>query len=66
MLVELIFYKSIRGGEKSWKDGQPHFHCISDKFSISRTDVVKQLQSKKYKLGSLPHIDLVENAKPET
>jgi hypothetical protein len=48
-------YKSLRG-EESWKDGQPHFHYISDKFGHSREKVLEELKSKNYKLGSLPHI----------
>lgn len=54
-----ITYRSIKG-EESWKDGQPHFHYISDKFGIPRAKVVEELKSKNYKLGSLPHIDLLD------
>lgn len=46
-------------GKETWKNGQPHFHYISDKFGIPREQVVKSLLSKNYSLGSLPHIDLV-------
>jgi len=52
-----ITIESIAGKE-NWKDGQPHFHYISDKFGISRDEVVKQLKSKDYKLFNLPHIEL--------
>lgn len=45
-------------GKENWKEGQPHYHYISDKFGISREEVVKQLQSKDYRLGSLPHLEL--------
>lgn len=55
-----ITYDSLKGKEK-WKGGQPHYHYISDKFGITRTDVVKQLQSKNYHLGNLPHIDLIDD-----
>ena len=49
-----------RKGKESWKGGQPHYHYISDKFGIPRSKVVKELKSKKYKLGALPHIDHLE------
>lgn len=52
-------YKSLKGKE-SWKEGQPHYHYISDKFGISRDKVIKELKSRNYKLGSLPHIDLLD------
>lgn len=54
-----LTYDSLKGKE-SWKDGQPHYHYISDKFGISRRNVVEQLKSSKYNLGNLPHIDLIE------
>ena len=53
-----LTFDSIRGKE-AWKSGQPHYHYISDKFGIPREEVVMQLKSKKYKLGNLPHIDLL-------
>jgi len=53
-----ISTNSIKGKE-SWNSGQPHFHYISDKFGHPREYVVKQLKSKNYKLGNLPHINLV-------
>lgn len=52
-------YGSLRGDE-SWKNGQPHFHYISDKFGISREVLIEQLRSREYKLGNLPHIDLLD------
>lgn len=52
-----LTFNSLRGME-SWKGGQPHFHYISDKFGIPRSEVVKSLKSRKYKLGNLPHVDL--------
>ncbi|MFH7014651.1 hypothetical protein [Flavobacterium sp. FlaQc-47] len=54
-----LTYDSIKWKE-SWKDGQPHYHYISDKFGIPRDQVVSQLKSSHYKLGSLPHIDLLD------
>ena len=53
-----LTFDSLKGKE-TWKDGQPHYHYISDKFGISREMVVSQLKRKKYSLGSLPHIDLI-------
>lgn len=52
-----ITYRSI-GGEESWKNGQPHFHYISDKFGISREDAVKQFKSDSYPTTSV-HIELL-------
>lgn len=49
-------YRSLRG-EESWKDGQPHFHYISDKWGISRKDAVEQLKGDKYPSTSV-HIAL--------
>jgi hypothetical protein len=53
-----LTFDSLKGKE-TWKDGQAHYHYISDKFGISRQKVVEQLKSGKYCLGTLPHIDLV-------
>lgn len=55
----LLTYDSLKGKE-SWKDGQPHYHYISNKFGIPRDKVVEQLKSSSYNLGSLPHIDLID------
>lgn len=54
-----LTFDSLRGKE-SWKNGQPHFHYISNRFGLSREKVVKELQESVYKLGSLPHIDLID------
>ncbi len=53
-----ITFKSI-GGEESWKNGQPHYHYISDKFGISREEAVKQFKSDKYPTTSV-HIELLD------
>lgn len=50
-------YNSLSGNERGMKDA--HFHYISDKFGKSREQVVEQLKSRDYKLGSLPHIDYI-------
>jgi len=52
-----LTYDSLKGKE-SWKNGQPHYHYISDKFGIPREKVVAELKKSKYKLSNLPHIDL--------
>jgi hypothetical protein len=54
-----LTFDSLRGKE-TWKDGQAHYHYISDKFGIPRQKVVEQLKSGKYSLGTLPHIDLTD------
>lgn len=51
---------SMNGNEK-WKGGSNHIHYISDKFGFNRDEVVKQLKQRFYKLGSLPHIELIRN-----
>jgi len=52
-------FNSLKGAE-AWKDGQPHYHYISDKFGLPRNKVVQELKNSDYKLGSLPHIDLLD------
>lgn len=54
------FFTTIESiaGKENWKQGQPHYHYISDKFGVSREEVVKQLKSKDYKLFNLPHLEL--------
>jgi len=54
-----LTFDSLKGKE-AWKDGQPHYHYISEKFGIPRRKVIEQLKSGKYSLGTLPHIDLVD------
>ena len=51
-------YESLKG-EENWQGGQPHFHYLSDKFGISRDEAVKQLTSRQYNLGSLPHLKIL-------
>jgi hypothetical protein len=52
-----VTYKSLRGEEKQWKDGQPHMHYISSGWGMPRQEVVTELKSERYRLNSLPHID---------
>lgn len=47
-------YKGLNGQEA---DEPPHIHYISNSFGYSRIEVLNQLKSKKYNLGSLPHIN---------
>jgi len=58
MALLFLTFDSLKGNE-TWRDGQAHYHYISDKFGIPRQKVVEQLKSGKYRLGTLPHIDLV-------
>lgn len=52
-----ITYRSI-GGEESWRDGQPHYHYISDKFGIPRDEAVIQFKGDKYPSTNV-HIELL-------
>jgi len=46
------------GGRESWKDGQAHFHYISDKWGITRNEAVAKIKSGVY--PSTPvHIELL-------
>jgi hypothetical protein len=53
-----VTYRSLRG-EESWKNGQPHFHYISDKWGIPREVAVSMFKGEKYPSTSV-HIDLIE------
>ena len=57
-----LTFNSI-GGKENWKNGQPHFHYISNLFGIEKKDVIEQIKSKNYKLGNLPHIALDDYGK---
>lgn len=52
-----LTYNSI-GGKENWQNGQPHFHYISNLFGIKKEDLIRQIKSKEYKLGNLPHVAL--------
>jgi len=53
-----ITYNSIEGKE-NWKDGQPHFHYISNAFGVTRDNFIESMKSGQYKSTSI-HIDLLE------
>ncbi len=56
-------YRSLKG-EEAYKNGHPHLHYISHTWGLSRRYVLEQLQSKDYKLPSLPHIDFHTHRNP--
>lgn len=56
-------FNSLNGEETWLGEKQPHYHYISNTFGISRTEVINQIKSKKYKLGNIPHIKLKEYGK---
>lgn len=51
-------YKSIRG-EESWRGGLPHMHYISDKWGISRADLVQQIRNGQHPSTKI-HIALIK------
>ncbi|MBK3519629.1 hypothetical protein [Carboxylicivirga marina] len=53
-----ITYNSI-GGKENWKDGKPHFHYFSDKWGLSRQEVLDRFSSGRYPSTSV-HIELNE------
>lgn len=53
-------YKSLKGKEKAYKNGQAHFHYISNKWGLSKEKVIHELSKRKYKLPSIPHLDISE------
>lgn len=55
-----LTYNSL-GGKENWQNGQPHFHYLSNLFGFLKKDVIKQIKSKKYNLGNLPHISIDDN-----
>lgn len=52
-------YQSLKG-EENWNEGTPHYHYISNKFGLTRQQVLNELKSKDYKLNNLPHIELTD------
>jgi hypothetical protein len=47
-------------GKESWKNGQPHFHYISDKWGLKREDVVDAIKKGNY-LTTNVHIKFEKN-----
>lgn len=56
-----LTYNSIGGSENGHK---PHIHYISNKWGLTREYVLNQLQSKNYKLPTVPHIDYHTSRNP--
>ncbi len=54
---------SLNGVETWLGKKQPHFHYISNGFGIEKGKILKELSSKKYKLGSLPHLKITDYGK---
>lgn len=54
-----VTFDSLKGKE-GWKNGTPHYHFISDKFQIPKEKVIRELKSKNYSLGNLPHIEITD------
>jgi hypothetical protein len=52
-----LTHNSLKGKE-NWKGGQAHFHYISDKFGLKRSEVLERLKSGDYASTSV-HIDLL-------
>lgn len=53
-----VTFKSLRGKE-TWKNGQPHFHYLSDKWGVPREKVLERLKSKDI-ISSKVHIDILD------
>lgn len=56
-----LTYNSI-GGKENWKNGQAHFHYISNAFGITKDDFIESMRNGKYKSTSI-HIDLLDYGK---
>ncbi len=54
-----VTYNSL-GGKENWQGGQPHYHYISDKFGLTREQVVAELKKREYKLNNCPHIPIMD------
>jgi hypothetical protein len=55
-----VTYRSL-AGQETWNNGQPHFHYLSDKWNLSRDDVIASIKKGKYPSTSI-HIG-IENYK---
>ncbi len=54
----IVTYKSLRG-EETWKNGQPHYHYVSNKFNLTKEEVIQQIKSGEYPDTSV-HIELLD------
>jgi ribosomal small subunit protein bTHX len=54
---------SLNGVETWLGKKQPHFHYISNTFGLKKEKILKELSSKKYKLGNLPHLKITDYGK---
>jgi hypothetical protein len=45
--------------KENWQDGQPHFHYISDKFGLTRKEVVNRIKIGNY-VSTPVHISLID------
>ena len=52
-------FKSLKGKELSLRKDRPHLHYISSAWGMKRERVLSELMSRKYKLGSTPHINFI-------
>jgi hypothetical protein len=52
-------FKSLKGKEHKFREDRPHMHYVSNAWGFKREDALKQLLSRKYSLGSTPHIDFI-------
>jgi len=50
-----LTYRNLAGKE-TWNNGQPHYHYISDKWNISREDVISTIKDGKYPATSIDFI----------
>lgn len=56
-------FRSLKGKELSFREDRPHLHYISSAWGMKRERVQNELMSRKYKLGSTPHIDFIRDIK---
>lgn len=54
----ILTFKSLRG-EETWKNGQPHYHYVSNKFNITKEEVIQQIKNGEYPNTSV-HIKLLD------
>jgi hypothetical protein len=56
-----FFYttKSLTGKENKLRAERPHLHYVSSAWSLPRKDLLEKLMTRRYNLGSTPHIDFL-------